>query len=133
MSNNGPFGIDPEDLERAIAEATQQLRGAFDFANGLVEKSKDGSLFSGLLDGLFAGGRASVWDQATRRHEGGTAEENGSGVWVIYTLDGDGSARVEQVFATEIEALRGNKDNTDAARKVRFLPYGVTIGVLDAS
>ncbi|CAM3721685.1 hypothetical protein [Smaragdicoccus niigatensis] len=133
MSNNGPFGIDPEDLERAIADATAQLRGAFDFANGLVEKSKDGSLLSGLLDGLLAGGRPSVWDQATRRHEGGTAQENGSGVWVIYTLDGDGSARVEQVYATEIEALRANKDNTDAARKVRFLPYGVTIGVLDAS
>ena len=131
MSNNGPFGIDPEDFERAIAEAGEQLRGAFDFANRLVKK--DGSLLSGLLDGLLAGGGPSVWEKATKPHEGGTGEENGSGVWVIYTLDADGSARVEQVFPTEIEALRANKDNTDASRKVRFLPFGVTIGVLDAS
>jgi hypothetical protein len=51
---------------------------------------------------------------------------------MIYTMDADGDARVEQVFATELEALRANKHNTDSNRKVRFLPYGIPVTVLDA-
>ncbi len=51
---------------------------------------------------------------------------------MIYTVDADGDARVEQVYATELEALRANKHNTDTNRKVRFLPYGIPVTVLDA-
>jgi hypothetical protein len=29
--------------------------------------------------------------------------------------------------------LRANKNNTDATRKVRFLPYGIAVSVLDDS
>lgn len=57
--------------------------------------------------------------------------EAGDGVWAIYTVDADGGARVEQVYATELDALRANKDNTDPKRKVRFLPYGIAVSVLD--
>ena len=32
----------------------------------------------------------------------------------------------------ELEALRANKNNTDPSRKVRFLPYGIGVSVLDA-
>lgn len=46
-------------------------------------------------------------------------------------MDADGGARVEQVYATELDALRANKDNTDPKRKVRFLPYGIAVSVLD--
>lgn len=60
-----------------------------------------------------------------------TAGEAGDGVWAIYTVDADGGARVEQVYATELDALRANKDNTDPKRKVRFLPYGIAVSVLD--
>jgi len=47
-------------------------------------------------------------------------------------VDGDGGARIEQVFATELDALRANKNNTDISRRVRFLPYGMAVSVLDA-
>ena len=52
-------------------------------------------------------------------------------MWAIYTVDGAGDARVEQVYATELDALRANKNNVDAKRKVRFLPYGIAVSVLD--
>ena len=48
----------------------------------------------------------------------------------IYTVSTDGGARVEEVYATELDALRANKNNTDATRKVRFLPYGIAVSVL---
>ena len=47
-------------------------------------------------------------------------------------MDADGDARVEQVFATELDALRANKHNTDSNRSVRFLPYGIPVTVLDS-
>jgi len=52
-------------------------------------------------------------------------------VWAIYTVDADGGARVEQVYATELDALRANQGNLDPKRKVRFLPYGIAVSVLD--
>jgi hypothetical protein len=60
-----------------------------------------------------------------------TAGETGDGVWVIYTVNGDGGAQVEQIFASELHALRANKHNTDGNRRVRFVPYGIAVGVLD--
>jgi len=52
-------------------------------------------------------------------------------VWAIYTVGTDGDARVDQVYATELDALRANKNNVDPMRKVRFLPYGIGVSVLD--
>ena len=43
-----------------------------------------------------------------------------------------GGAQIDQVFPTELDALRANKTNTDPARRVRFLPYGMAVSVLDA-
>jgi hypothetical protein len=37
------------------------------------------------------------------------------------------------VYATELDALRANQSNTDTTRKVRFLPYGIAVSVLDGS
>ena len=45
--------------------------------------------------------------------------------------DADGGARVEQVFANELDALRANQHNTDPTRRVRFLPYGIAVSALD--
>ena len=51
--------------------------------------------------------------------------------WVkVRALDAKG---VEQVFAAELDALRANKNNTDSSRRVRFLPYGIAVSVLDAA
>src|SRR6476620_2106520 len=60
-----------------------------------------------------------------------TAGAAGDGVWAIYTVGGDGGAQVEQDYATELDALRANKHNTDSNRRVRFLPYGIAVSVLD--
>jgi hypothetical protein len=54
-------------------------------------------------------------------------------VWAIYIADDEGKAHVEQVYKTELDALRANKLNTDPNRNVRFLPYGIDASVLDAS
>ena len=62
-----------------------------------------------------------------------TAGETGDGVWAIYISDGGGKAHVEQVYKTELDALRANKHNTDSNRNVRFLPYGIDASVLDAT
>lgn len=53
-------------------------------------------------------------------------------MWAIYISDADGKAHVEQVYKTELDALRANKHNTDPTRCVRFLPYGIDVSVLDA-
>ena len=53
-------------------------------------------------------------------------------MWAIFTVDSDGGARIEQVFPTELAALRANSRNTDSTRRVRFLPYGIAVSVLDA-
>jgi hypothetical protein len=45
----------------------------------------------------------------------------------------DGGARVEEVYATELDALRANQNSTDTTRRVRFLPYGIAVSVLDGS
>lgn len=53
-------------------------------------------------------------------------------MWAIYSVHEDGGAHVEEVYATELDALRANKHNTDPERRVRFLPYGIAVSVLDA-
>jgi hypothetical protein len=122
MANNEPNGFDPEDFDRLVRGAGEQLRGVF---GKLVEGSGSGGL-SGL-SGLF--------DTGTRRTrpapEPETTGDTGDGVWVIYAVDAGGDARVEQVFASELDALRAHRNNTDSNRTVRFLPYGMPVSVLD--
>ncbi|MFI6866562.1 hypothetical protein [Nocardia sp. NPDC050406] len=127
MANNGPFGIDPEDFERALREAGIEVRDLLGKAAEYVDRTSVNTL-AGLL-GQF------VQPERTRPAppEDATAGESGSGVWAIYTVDETGSARVDQVFPSELEALRAHRDNTDERRRVRFLPYGVAVSVLDAN
>ncbi len=117
------FGFDPEEFDRVLREGSEGLRDAVDrigrFINGPAARM----------------GWSAIFEDPTRRprSEPETAGEAGDGVWAIYTVDADGGARVEQVYATELDALRANKDNTDSTRKVRFLPYGIAVSVLDDS
>lgn len=121
MGDNGPFGFDPEDFDRVIREAGEGLRDAFDRFSRFV-----------TVPGERAGWSALFEDLARRsRTEPETAGEAGDGVWAIYSVDANGGARVEEVYATELDALRANKNNTDPSRKVRFLPYGIAVSVLD--
>jgi hypothetical protein len=119
MANNEPFGFDPEDLDRLVRGAGEQLRGVFGkFAEGSA---------AGGLSGLFS----EAGQRPRRAPEPETTGDTGDGVWVIYAVDGSGDARVEQVFASELDALRAHKHNTDNNRNVRFLPYGMPVSVLD--
>lgn len=119
MSGNGPFGFDPEDFDRVVREAGEGLRDAL---GKFMTTSGERAGWSMLFDDLARGGRP-------RRPE--TTGETGDGVWTIYTVDEAGSAHIEQVFPTELDALRANKTNTDPSRRVRFLPYGIAVSVLD--
>ncbi|MET0966175.1 MAG: hypothetical protein ABWZ02_07260 [Nakamurella sp.] len=116
MANNESFGFDPEDLDRVFRGASEQLRRLF-----------DGS-------GAGRGWSGPSGDSGRRSRpapEPETTGKTGDGVWAIYTVSGDGGAQVEQVYADELDALRANKHNTDVNRKVRFLPYGIPVSVLD--
>jgi len=123
MENNGPFGFNPDDFDRVAREAGEGLRDAF---GRLFTNSPQGAGFGMLFDQF-------VRPTPRPRPQPETAGEAGDGVWAIYMSDGDGKAHVEQVYKTELDALRANKLNTDPNRNVRFLPYGIDISVLDAA
>lgn len=121
MGDNGPFGFDPDEFDRVIREGSEGLRDAFERIGRFLSSSGAGTGWSAIFEDLSRRSRPAPE----------TAGEAGDGVWAIYTVDADGGARVEQVYATELDALRANKDNTDPKRKVRFLPYGIAVSVLD--
>lgn len=121
MGDYGPFGFDPEEFDRVIREGSEGLRDAFERIGRFLSSSGAGTGWSAIFEDLSRRSRPAPE----------TAGEAGDGVWAIYTVDADGGARVEQVYATELDALRANKDNTDPKRKVRFLPYGIAVSVLD--
>jgi hypothetical protein len=117
----GGFGFDPDEFDRMIREGSEGLRDVFERVSKFVG-----------APGARAGW-SSIFEDLSRRPRSHpeTAGEAGDGVWAIYTVDADGGARVEQVYATELDALRANQGNVDPKRKVRFLPYGIAISVLD--
>lgn len=121
MGDYGPFGFDPDEFDRVIREGSEGLRDAFERIGRFLSSSGAGTGWSAIFEDLSR--RSGPAPE--------TAGEAGDGVWAIYTVDADGGARVEQVYATELDALRANKDNTDPKRKVRFLPYGIAVSVLD--
>jgi hypothetical protein len=123
MDDNGRFGFDPDDFERVFRDASEGLREAFDGISRFFTMPGGRAGWTGLLDDLARRMRT--------RPE--TAGEAGDGVWVIYTVSTDGGARVEEVYASELDALRANQNNTDTTRRVRFLPYGIAVSVLDDS
>jgi hypothetical protein len=117
----GAFGFDPDEFDRVIREGSEGLRDLF---------GRIGRIVAGPGNGM---GWSAVFEDLSRRPrpEPETAGEAGDGVWAIYTVDEAGGAHVEEVYATELDALRANKNNVDAKRKVRFLPYGIAVSVLD--
>lgn len=123
MSGNGPFGFDPEDFDRVIREAGEGLRDAFDQIGRFLNSPTDSPGWSAFFEDFARSSR--------RQRKPATAGEAGDGVWAIYTVDENGGAHIEEVYPTELDALRANKDNTDPSRKVRFLPYGIGVSVLD--
>ncbi|MBU3705932.1 MAG: hypothetical protein FGM50_04525 [Mycobacterium sp.] len=130
MDRNGPFGIDPEEFDRVVRETGEGLRDAFErvgqFFNTSPERAGLGMLFDQFM-------KPAPGATTRGRPQPETAGEAGDGVWAIYISDDEGKAHVEQVYKTELDALRANKLNTDPNRNVRFLPYGIDASVLDAN
>lgn len=126
MDNNGPFGIDPDEFDRVVRETGEGLRSAFEQAGRFFNTSPEKAGFGMLFDQF-------VRPAPKGRPQPETAGEAGDGVWAIYIADADGKAHVEQVYRSELDALRANKHNTDPSRNVRFLPYGIDVSVLDPS
>ncbi|MGE5695370.1 MAG: hypothetical protein ACM4D3_09050 [Candidatus Sericytochromatia bacterium] len=125
MAKDGPFGFDPDEFDRVVREAGEGLRDAFEQVGKFFTFPAERVGWSTLFD-EFTG-------RAARRSQPETTGEAGDGVWAIYTVDDDGAARIEQVYPTELDALRAHKNNTDPSRRVRFLPYGIAVSVLDAT
>ena len=121
MGEHGAFGFDPDDFDRMIREGSEGLRDLFERIGNFVAAPGGRAGWSAFFEDLSRRPRSSPE----------TTGEAGDGVWAIYTVDGDGGARVEEVYATELDALRAYKDNVDPKRKVRFLPYGIAASVLD--
>jgi hypothetical protein len=117
MSQNGPFGIDPEDIDRALREAGESLRDA-------LGRAGRGAGWATLIDEFTRSTRPAP--------EPETTGDAGDGVWAVYTTDDAGGAHIDEVYPTELDALRANKNNTDPSRRVRFLPYGIGVSALDA-
>lgn len=119
----GSFGFDPEEFDRMIREGSEGLREVIERVGRFVNTPGTRSGWSGVFQD---------WSRRPRPAPETTGEA-GDGVWAIYSVGEDGSARVEEVYATELDALRANKNNVDPKRKVRFLPYGIAASVLDDS
>jgi hypothetical protein len=126
MDNNGPFGIDPDDFDRVVRETGEGLRDAFEQVGKFFGTSPERAGFGMIFDQF-------VRPAPRPRPQPETAGEAGDGVWAIYIAGADGKAHVEQVYKSELDALRANKHNTDPTRSVRFLPYGIDVSVLDAA
>jgi hypothetical protein len=118
VGEHSGFGFDPDEFDRMIREGSEGLRDVFERVSRFV---------------AAPGAWSAIFEDLSRRPHSApeTAGEAGEGVWAIYTVDASGGARVEQVYATELDALRANKANVDPKRKVRFLPYGIAVSVLD--
>lgn len=121
MDDKSRFGFEPEDFEHVIRDASEGVREILEGVGRMFSMPVERAGFSSLFEDL---GRRS-------RTRPETTGEAGDGVWAIYSVSEDGNARVEEVYATELDALRANQSNTDPQRKVRFLPYGIAVSVLD--
>lgn len=122
MSENRPFGFDPENIDRTARVVGEGIKDALRGLGGLIDEFGFDTVHTTTL------GSNGVSVSYPRRRTTGDA---GKGVWAIFVVGSDGSATVEQVYASELDALRANKSNTDSRRRVRFLPYGIAVGALD--
>lgn len=124
MSENRPFGFDPEDLDRAAREVGEGIRDALGRLGNLLGEAGVGTVWSTGI-----GPNVHTASHPRRRP---TTADAGDGVWAIVVVDDTGTATVEQVYACELDALRANGSNVDPRRRVRFLPYGIAVSALDA-
>ncbi len=123
MSENRPFGFGADDFDRTARMVGEGIRDAIRGLGGLIDE------FGVETVHVSSAGPGVTSVSYPRRRTTGDA---GEGVWAIVLVGEDGCATVEQVHASELDALRANSSNTDGHRRVRFLPYGIAVSALDA-
>lgn len=125
MAQSDPFGPDDEDFDRFTREVGDGLK---DLVGRFLAGQAGQAAWSTFTDATT---RAKARpDREDRPAEREVSADSDSGVWAVITATADGP-RVEQVFPTELAALRANQHNTEADRRVRFLPYGIAVTALD--
>ncbi len=98
--DKGRFGFEPEDFEHVIRDATEGLREALGGFGRFFTMPNERAGWSSVFEDL---------SRRTRTRPE-TAGEAGDGVWAIYVVSADGGARVEEVYASELEALAGEPE-----------------------
>ncbi|EUA53586.1 hypothetical protein I550_5224 [Mycobacterium intracellulare 1956] len=121
MGEHGGFGFDPDEFDRMIREGSEGLRDVFERVSRFVAAPGGRSGWSTIFEDMSRRPRPRPRPPARPARACGPSTP-----WTTAA-----GARVEQVYATELDALRANKDNLDPKRKVRFLPYGIAVSVLD--
>ena len=122
MSNNGPFGFDPDDFDRVVREAGEV------FATPSAMCSSSPANVAGWRRAIRSVGRRSR-TPGTRNHRRDRRRVSGPSSSSATTA----SRPSNRCTPPRLDALRANKYNTDPKRKVRFLPYGIAVTVLDES
>lgn len=122
MAQNDPFGPGDDDFDRFAREVGDGLK---DMVGKFLAGQGGQAAWSKLTD-------AAARPRRTEQSGPAGAEPSApaGGVWAIVAVD-DSGPRVEQVYPTELEALRANQHNTEAGRRVRFLPWGIAVDALD--
>lgn len=123
MTDNDPFGPGDDEFDRFAREVGDGLKDLV----GKFLAGQGGQLaWSTLSDAATRPRR----EPQPRPESVEVSADVASGVWAIVVF-GSSGPRVEQIFPTELEALRAHQHNTDPDHRVRFLPYGIPVSALD--
>lgn len=125
MTDNEPFGPGDAEFDRFAREVGDGLK---DLIGKFIAGQGGQVAWSTLAD---AAGRPRRTSTPPEPEPVVVSADATSGVWAIIAME-DAGPRVEQVFPTELEALRAHQHNTDPDHRVRFLPYGIAVSALDS-
>ena len=123
MTDNDPFGPGDDEFDRFAREVGDGLKDLV----GKFLAGQGGQLAWSTLSDATRPRR----ETPARPEPSAVHADAASGVWAIVVF-GSESPRVEQIFPTELEALRAHQHNTDPDHRVRFLPYGIPVSALDS-
>lgn len=126
MANNDNFGPGDDEFDRFAREVGDGLK---DIVGRFIAGQGGQVAWNKFADAASRSTRKPTAPTGPAPTEPVVNADATTGVWAVLSVD-EGGARVEQVFPTELEALRAHQHNTDASRRVRFLPYGFAVNAL---
>ena len=126
MTDNEPFGPGDDEFDRFAREVGDGLKDLI----GKFLAGQGGQMAWSTLSDAATRPRPRREPQPRPESVAVNADAT-SGVWAIVIFDESGPT-VEQIFPTELEALRAHQHNTEPDHRVRFLPYGIPVSALDS-